>query len=367
MLAGLRRFLRRDHETVGPSHHTRASDRVGRRWFLRSGAAAALTACSAVPRFEAPAKGPRGASHSVEVWSYFDLPATDSRSRELSGAAWDAKERVLWAVQDNRPRIVSLLPDPELRAWRFGDAVELDCGGPVDLEGLVVVPDGFIVCSEEGPRIIEVDSRGRFRHEIVLPARFNDALHNRSVESLTLSPNGRYLFTTTEVALKNDGGGATAQAGTRVRILRLDRTRGEVSEHTYETDPMRYDGGQWGVPDLAALGETELFVLERGWAKGHGNTVRVYETALDARASCADIDRLSPSSPVLPKTLLIDLSNLVTPGLPLPKQPQASALLDNYEGMTLGPRLPNGRPSLILVSDDNGHADQVARVLVLAI
>jgi hypothetical protein len=304
---------------------------------------------------------------SVEVWSHFDLPADDPRSRELSGVAWDSKEGVLWAVRDNTPSIVALVPDADLRSWTFGETIAVECDGRVDLEGLVVVPEGFIVCSESGPRVIELDRKGRFVREVALPPGFHDAATNKSLESLTVSPSGRYLFTTTEIALRHDGESPTQHSGTRVRILRLDRTNSEPSEHAYETDPMPYAVGDWGIADLAALGDAELLVLERGWSKGHGNTVRIYETALDARASCAAIDRLSTEVPALAKTLRIDVSKLVASGLPTPKQPQASPLLDNYEGMTLGPRLRDGRPSLVMVSDDNGRLSQVARVLVLAL
>jgi hypothetical protein len=297
----------------------------------------------------------------------FDLPVSDSRSRELSGATWDAKTRTLWAVQDDRPRIVALLPDAELRTWRFGEAIDIDADGPFDLEGIVQVPDGFIVSSEIGPRIIELDPRGRFRREIPLPLRFNDALQNRSVESLSLSPSGRFLFTTTEIALKNDGGGATHSAGTRVRILRLDRESGDVSEHSYATDAAQYAEQEWGVSDLAARSDSDLLVMERGWSRAHGNSVRIYDTALDARASCGDVDRLSSTSPVLAKTLRVDLATLTAGGLPAPKQPQPSPLLENYEGLALGPKLSNGRSSLILVSDDNQHDNQFARILVLSV
>ena len=223
------------------------------------------------------------------------------------------------------------------------------------------------MCSEQGPRVIEIDRKGHFVHDIPLPARFNDARNNRSLESLAISPSGRYLFTTTEAALKRDGAGATRRAGTRVRIVRLDRTNGALTEHTYVTDPMPNDDGDWGVADLAALGDGQLLVLERGWSPGHGNTVRVYETSLDDdRASCVDVDRLSSGSPALTKTLRIDLSKLAATGFPPSKQPQASPVLDNFEGIAIGPKLKSGSPSLVMVSDDNGRRDQVARILVLA-
>jgi hypothetical protein len=321
-----------------------------------------------------PADGVARAGREIELWSWFDLPAADPRSRELSGIAWDEKAGVLWAVQDEIPNIVRIQPDRDLRSWAFGpsQSVMVDIRGPVDLEGLVVLPDGFIVCSEVGPRIVEVDRSGHVRTEIQLPARFREARTNKSLESLTMSPSGRYLFTTTEVALGRDGERATTTRGTRVRIVRMNRTGGgeytQASEHVYETDPAPFDGGDWGVSDLCAISDDELLVLERGFAKGRGNTVRIYHATLDGRASCLGVDELSPSVPTLEKTLRLDLSKLGgAVGLPEPKQPQPSTLLDNYEGITIGPRLPDGRSSLIVASDDNQRADQVARILVLAL
>ena len=54
------------------------------------------------------------------------------------------------------------------------------------------------------------------------------------------------------------------------------------------------------------------------------------------------------------KTLLLDLRTL---GIPL----------DNIEGMTIGPRLPDGRRSLVLVSDNNFAASQFTQFLLFAL
>ena len=54
------------------------------------------------------------------------------------------------------------------------------------------------------------------------------------------------------------------------------------------------------------------------------------------------------------KTLLLDLRTL---GIPL----------DNIEGMTLGPQLPDGRRSLVLVSDNNFAASQFTQFLLFAL
>ena len=42
------------------------------------------------------------------------------------------------------------------------------------------------------------------RNEIHVPARFRDARSNKSLESLTMSPDGRFLYTTSEAALERD-------------------------------------------------------------------------------------------------------------------------------------------------------------------
>lgn len=326
-----------------------------------------LLSCSAEPKPQAKLAGvvTRPIAGPVALWSFFDLPE-DPRSRELSGICWDVATRTLWAVQDEAPRIVSLRPEDDLHRWSFGESVSVNVPGPLDLEGLVVVPEGFIVCSEDGPRILEIDREGMLRSEIHVPARFRDARANKSLESLTVSPSGRYLYTTSEAALERDGAMATQAAGTRVRILRLERNKGEVSEHVYTTDPALRDGGDHGVADLCALSDEELLVLERGWMKGAGNTACIYRVTLQDRASCLGVATLPVFGPTLEKTLVADLALLSADGLPAPKQPQSNPILDNYEGLTIGPVLRDGRPTIIVVSDDNGRSDQVARILVLA-
>lgn len=347
---------------------------LGRRQLLAGLMGVGLAACTRQtetasnggafsPRFGRGVRAPA----RVELYSVFDLPHDDLRSKELSGIAWDAAANVLWAVQDESPSVVALQPGPQLRSWSFGQTVQVSCSSPLDLEGIVLTKDGFILASEAGPRVVEVARDGRFLKEITLPERFRDARHNKSLESLTLTPSGRYLFTTTEVALPRDGDVATLEAGTRVRLVRIDRETGKIDEYAYATDPSPYAYGDWGVADMAAVSDNELLVLERGWAALRGNTARIHHVTIDERTStCSQIDALSAATPVVTKQLYIDLGHLVAKGLPEPKQPQSSPLMDNFEGLAIGPKLEDGRASLIVVSDDNAHANQVARILVLA-
>ena len=312
--------------------------------------------------------GSRTLGTRVELHSWFDLPVEDSRSRELSGIAWDEPAWTLWGVQDETANIVALKPDRDLRKWTFGSTITLKMTFPLDLEGIAVTPDGFIVASEKGPRVLEVDRQGKLRKDIELPAHFAKARDNKSLESLTVSPDGRYLFTTSEAALRCDGDSPTLAKGSRLRILRITLATGENAEHAYATDPLPHDAGDYGVADLVALSADELLVLERGWSRGVGNTARIYRVNLaDPTTSCLTVPELGEGAPVLPKKLLVDLSKLPARGFPAAKQQQDTPLLDNYEGMALGPRLPDGRDILFLISDDNGRSDQYARVLVLSV
>lgn len=358
----------------------RADGTMGRRDLVRclaAGTVGLLTACG--PRSAAViASGtgpvtPRGATSSkpfggpVEVYSWFDLP-DDPRSRELSGIVWEAATSTLWAVQDESAHIVPLVPDRELRTWRFGPAITLETNFPLDLEGIALVPGGFIVASEKGPRILELDRQGKLRRDIPLPAHFAKARVNKSLESLSLSPDGRYLFTTTEESLTTDGARTTTAMGTRVRVLRMNRDGGEATEHAYRTDPMPHETGDYGVADLAALSDDDVLVLERGWSRGWGNTARVYSVSLvDPAASCIASAELTPETPVVEKRLVVDLATVSASGLPATRQKQAAPILDNFEGMAVGPVLPDGRQTLVLVSDDNGRTDQFARIVVLAV
>jgi hypothetical protein len=357
---------------LAPTPHARGA--FGRRELVRSLVAGAfLSGSSALgcrgSGTERPSSSalPSSRLSRASLWSWFDLP-DEARSRELSGLAWEEGARTLWAVQDNSGSIVSLLPDREARAWAFGDVVHVDLPGRLDLEGIACTHDGFVLCSETGPRIFEVDRKGRFRHEVFLPAYVAEAVRNKSLESLALSPSQRYLFTTSEIALPRDGAAATRSAGTRLRLLRLDRAAATWAEHAYATDAAPQETGDYGVADVTALSDDEVLILERGFSRGTGNTARIYHVSLqDRRAMCSGVERLTPDAPVLDKHLVVDLASLRRNGLPAPRAPQPHPVLDNYEGLAVGPRLPDGNRSLLLVSDDNGRPEQIARVLVLTL
>ena len=306
-----------------------------------------------------------GGGVPVTLLAWYDFPRDDPRSVELSGIAWDAATRTLYAISDDAPKIVPLRPSADYRTWAFGDVIPVSIPEEWDGEGIVLTENGFFISNEVGPHVYELDRAGQALAEVPLPAHFRRILRNRALESLTLSPDGRYLFTANETALEGDGPQPSDAVGTTVRILRVDRTSLAAMEYAYRTDPVFAPGeGIVGVVDMAALSATELLVMERHFVVEVGNAIRIYRVGLAGATNVIEVANLSAQTPALAKTLLLDLASLPDAEFPTPRQPQPNKVLDNFEGLALGPALADGR-LLFVVSDDGGSEQQTPRILVL--
>jgi len=199
-----------------------------------------------------------------------------------------------------------------------------------------------------------------------LPAPGHGVRQNLAFESAAVSPNGRTLWIGTEGALVQDGPAATVANGSPARLLRYDaRTWNVERQFVYVTDPIAEPPvpptafAVNGLADLLPLNEEFLLAMERSFsvgAPGTGNTIKLYDVALPGADDVNGFDSLATllsGIQPLEKTLLLDLDVL---GIPL----------DNVEGMTFGPDLPDGRRSLILVSDNNFSPAAFTQFLLFA-
>lgn len=238
-----------------------------------------------------------------------------------------------------------------------------------DGEGIALERDGgLLVSSETTPSIRCFSEGGELLGEPPVPEKFLIAPEggghiNRTLESLSLSPNGRSLFTANEGYLAPDG--ETANGSDRLRILRYeDRGPGgfePTEEAYYLAEPDQ------GVAEILAVSEEELLVLERGFASGEGNTVRIFRVSLDGAEDVSGEPSLTaPDLEPVEKQLVVDLADCPSSGTESPGT-QENPLLDNYESLEFGPRLPGGGRSVLLVSDDNFNEVQVTRVVALGL
>ena len=223
---------------------------------------------------------------------------------------------------------------------------------------------------------------GRQLRQLPVPSKFVPVIgpadaptagirNNLAFENLTITPDGKFLFTATENALVQDGPLATINTGSRSRILKYNLTTGQPEqEFLYLTDPVAVPAvpetgfNTNGLVELLALDNRGTFLaLERSFsagAPGTGNTIKLYEVRLNEASDISDINSLNAINinTVRPveKRLVLNFDSL---GLPTG--------LDNVEGMTLGPVLPNGQQSLVLVSDNNFSATQFTQILAFGL
>ena len=315
-------------------------------------------------------------------------------------------------ARNNNGREIFGISDARLggRIYHFslenpGGALRVDTVGAVSLaiapgdnnpdhEGLAILSDGSFAVSTEGtgreprlpPAIYVYGQHGDFVRRLPVPDKFipeptgsptKGARGNAGFESLTLSPDGERLFTAAEMPLIQDGEAATIDAGGRTRILELAAREGTFEparEFAYDLEPVIRPPFAPslqinGLVDLLALNRTTLLALERGFVEDkdmptHGlNCIRVFKITLDGATDISRLESLKEQGEVVAvtKTLLMDLSKVE--GL----SPELAPSLDNFEGLTFGPRLPDGRATLLLVSDDNFREVQRTWFLLFAI
>ncbi|WP_339092777.1 esterase-like activity of phytase family protein [Variovorax paradoxus] len=216
-----------------------------------------------------------------------------------------------------------------------------------------------------GPALYESARDGRFLREYAMPAMFQpDAAKGRgprdnlTLEGLALTPDSRFAWLGMENALMQDGPEPTiGAAGGPCRFTRIDLETGQPDRQiAYVPDaiPLRpLIPGSYadnGVSDILMLDADRMLVLERAYATGRGNSLRLYEIDTRAASDVLAVEALAGGNhrPAA-KTLVADFAAL---GL---------SRLDNTEGMCWGPPLPDGRRMLVVVSDDNFNPLQVTQ------
>jgi len=266
------------------------------------------------------------------------------------------------AALEDRSSLFSL----DARTLRPKGVVRLadEKGAALDSEGLVVDRDGTrLVTSETEPSIRRYSRDGKILDRLPVPASLlvapaGRATSNQTFEGLTLLPGGRTLLASMENAISGD-------SADLVRFQTWTRTKGNHfrlgAQYAY-----RIDAGL-GVPEVQAIPDGRLLVLERGFTAGVGNTVRFYLADPRHATDTSGVENLTGQAGVrvIRKTLLADIADCPSLGATA-KQPQPNPLLDNIEGMTITGR-DQGRLKVLLVSDDNQGATQTTRFYYLRV
>jgi len=188
---------------------------------------------------------------------------------------------------------------------------------------------------------------------------------NKGFESLSVTPDKNFLFTGNESSLKQDENKSRNRGWNKEksRIVKYKKVEGsfvEEAQYFYELDN-EIDNG---LVEIIALDQYKLLTLERSWDGVKKKiTAKIFYVNLRKAKSLINLAEGENIDDIdeVEKELIVDFNELkyeFSPGF---------RSLENIEGMTLGPKLPNGKQSLIVVSDNNFRKTQRNSILVLEI
>jgi 3-phytase len=334
-------------------------------------------------------------SWQLELYAQTTLPVKAALGKTkvggLSGIFWTGSK--LLAVSDDRgkfgsPRYYDLemtitSKNVELKPLK---SYPVKVPGPawvMDLEAMVVLPNGDLLLSTEGdnntkprslPHIFAVDTDGKMKYDLEIPEKFlpeslgqqkRGIENNRGFEGVTLSSDGQHLYTMNEAPIMTDSESGDCQTSW-VRLI--DFTKGEtfkpVAEYPYQIEKSHPDdrGPELyrGVSEILSLEAQRILVLERGarlTKKGVSYTGAIY---LYDFAGLKDVSKTANLCTPLQisgkKELLVDLDTVLK-----------GDRLENFEGLSWGPALPDGHRSLLVISDNNFSSREKTQFLVFAL
>ena len=210
------------------------------------------------------------------------------------------------------------------------------------------------------PSLNLIDLSGHWKKTLPLPAHLTMSRNeqgprqNGTLEGLTFADNYKTLYASLEEPLYEDGPRAgLTENNPWVRIYRFDVRSGKnTAQFAYRLEKVAYPPVPStefmvnGIPDILSLGSHQLLVIERSFSTGRlPCTVKLFLTDVSVAEDVSNLPSLiqHPPSKPLPKKLLLNMDDL-------------GIYVDNVEGATLGPTLPNGHQTLLLVADNNFRA-----------
>lgn len=356
-----------------------------------------LVACSPPQRVSAEDRTFR--DFSLEFVDQYEIPKTtfkDTVVGGLSAIAYNREQDFFYVLSDDRGgrsparfytfklaikqadngKIKIKRFEPETVTTLLNDAGKNYRRGWIDPEGLTISPRNTLYISSEGnptkniePFIAEFDPKtGKKLANLPIPKRYligeesQGIQENLAFEALTINRTGLpqdpfRVFTATESALLQD---ETFEGEERARIRFLHYVVNPVgnpvilAEHLYLLEPAPVEVISNGLTELLALPtEGYFFSLERTFGFT-GAGAKIFQVVIGNATDTTNIDSLRGNlGQVQPlrKKLLFNLQEL-------------GIYLDNFEGMTLGPRLPDGSQSLLLISDDNFNDEQISQLFL---
>jgi hypothetical protein len=236
-------------------------------------------------------------------------------------------------------------------------------------EGERIVKPGKIVL--EDPAVTEINQEGDYIDTFQLPPQLqmqsteSGPRQNGVFEGITFADNYKTLFVNVEEPLYNDGSRAGLNDSTGItRLLKFNiHSKKTVAQYAYIIDPVAHapvPGDAFkinGIPDILYLGNNKFLFIERSFSTGRmACTIKIFLADLSSADDISAITSLKnkPGIRFISKKLLLNMDDL-------------GIYIDNIEGVTFGPRLANGKRSLLFVADNNFNPQEKTQFLLFEV
>ena len=268
----------------------------------------------------------------------------------------------------------SLYPNNKQDAWHTPDPEAIRYN-PItkqlvwSSEGERIVNDKDTIL--ENPSVITISTKGKYVSNFELPDLFfmkptaNGPRQNGVFEGMSFADNYKTVFVNVEEPLYEDGLRADlVDNNAYIRILKFDAaTKKNSAQYAYKLEPVAYPANPStafkinGVPDILSIGNNKLLVIERSFSSGRlPCTIKVFIAGLDSATNIKQVSSLTKNNNFVPVTKKL-LLNMDTLGI----------YIDNIEGVTFGPVLPNGHKTLLFISDNNFNFIEKTQLLLFEV
>jgi hypothetical protein len=239
----------------------------------------------------------------------------------------------------------------------IANVVNIPINAHYDFEGIAytnAARNSVFLSEENGPAVREINlANGQLLQSITMPSIpsvFANRRDNRGFESLTRTRDGTTMWTGNEEALSVDGPSSTDALGSVVRLLKLNVSGNAVTagpQYAYRVSPIHSTNGpsRSGLNDLCVMPDGTLLSLERSAATGPpGFFNRIFEINF-AGATDVSVGAAANALAGNPYTL-VGKEQLWSDTINGPGG-------QNFEGLGLGPLLPNGKWAMLGVIDSS--------------
>ena len=229
---------------------------------------------------------------------------------------------------------------------------------------------------QKPPMLFSVNSEGKTKNIFEIPPEFypnsqQKPRHNGTLEGMSNSFDGQGVWIAMELPLEIDGPEpkiSKSNSPVRVTYINLSNQKTE-KQFAYKLDAIdKQPKGNFAVNGLTEALEydnNKFFIIERSFSSGlgnKGNTIKIFKVNAAEATNILSFESLKDTGyRTATKELLFDLEEI--------RDNLTNNSVDNIEGISFGPMLPNGNKTLLLVSDNNFNrlGEQLNQFILLEI